>query len=173
MLLFFFVHSVANMASVEDIKLLLSQQTETLNIKREEDIKKITDILQSTVKTQIEAALEPISNRQDMFETRANEQYNERTKAIVDLQQARALPAQTPNEVNHLHSAQPIPHTFTQTGPHNPPVSSGQHNPPPASGHYNLPPRPVPDLYTMIEKAERTVGFKPLKKSDVDEICVM
>ena len=84
----FLIPLVSNMASVEDIKILLSQLTETLNIKREEDIKKITDIVQGNVKTQIQAALEPITKRHDECESRATEQYTEQANAIALLKQA-------------------------------------------------------------------------------------
>ena len=164
----FFIPLVSNMASMEDIKFLLSQQTETLNIKREEDIKRITDIVEGTVKTQIEAALDPITKRQDESESRATEQYTELANAIAALQQAGAhaghagalagaYPALAPTRVSHLPPAPPImPNSFIETV---------------QQQHQNPPSRSVPDIYDMIEKAERTVGFKPLKKSDVDEVC--
>ena len=52
------------MPSLEDIKNHLSQQTEALNLKRDqersEDLLKISDLIQTTVKTQIRDAIDPI-----------------------------------------------------------------------------------------------------------------
>lgn len=152
------------MASVEDIKNLLSQQTEALNLKRDqersEDFLKISDLIQTTVKTQIRDAIDPISKRQDELETKTSDQYNAMVSEFSNLKQSidKSQPPQNQNLPSHpAPAANPLLNTVHQPPTH--PRSPG-----PTTTPY-LP------LWDITQTAERTVGFQPLVKGDIDDIC--
>ena len=142
--------------SLEDIKNLIAGQTETLTKmrvqERAEDLDKISDMIQTSVKKQITDAIDPIVKRQDDFETRTNSNYEAMAKEFAHLKKSleNPKPIQTQNQPDHSADLGPQP---TQPTPANPTPGS------------DLP------LWDTVEKAERTVGFQPLYKSDVEEIC--
>ena len=152
------------MASVEDIKNLLAQQNEANNLKRDqersEDLLKISNVIQNTVKTQISDAIAPISNRQDEFERKTTAQLNAMVAEFANLKQSLDQPKPP---LNQGPSTSPVP-------PPNP-LPNTLHQPPPQP----KPPRPTTSsdqpLRDIINSAERTVGFQPLCKEDVDDIC--
>ena len=152
------------MASLDDIKNLLSQQNEANDLKREqersEDIIKISNVIQNTVKTQISDAIAPISKRQDELESTTTEQYN---AIVLELANLKHSIDNSKPPLNKEPPALPAPPVS--------PLPNTVHQPP------TLPKSPRPattshqPLRNIIESAERTVGFQPIFKDDVDDIC--
>ena len=150
--------------SFEDLKKLIDQQTKTLLENRAQerldDIKKISEV----VVTQMKEDLEPMKRRQADFEELSTKRHSDMAEAIKRLEQTVAAS----NPPSTYHSSAPPPpsrtlgscpssETTSQPAAKTPlPTFHGDHN------------HAVRDI---IEKAERTVGFQPLTKEDVDEMC--
>ena len=149
--------------SFEDLKKLIDQQTKTLLENRAQerldDIKKISEL----VVTQVKEDIEPMKKKQAEFEALTTKRYDDMAAAIENLQKTVAAPN---SPTTYHRSDPPAPSRPSPAGQ----LSETASRPP----YTPLPPYKVDHDHTVkdiIEKAERTVGFQPLFKEDVDDIC--
>ena len=171
------------MASLEDMRKLMAEQTDTLVRKREldraednkrreeeraEDIDKISNIVEHKVHNQISVAIDPIIKRQDDLEAKSVEQYDTMSKQIAAIQESLANPKPNSNSGSSVPLAPTIPSVL-----YRPPMVRTGATQKPGSEQTPTTPQQSADhvLFPMIQKAERTVGFQPLYKSDVEEMC--
>ena len=150
--------------SLEDIEKLIAKQSEALAKQRleerAEDLVKFSAIIKTNVREEIHEIVEPLTKRQEAFETSTKQQFNDFRQDLAELKKVFAdsvVPVHTPT------STQPTP-----PGPTSSTSLTHASHPPcqviPGTPH-------PPNIRQVIEKAERTVGFQPLYKEDVDEIC--
>ena len=145
--------------SFEDLKKLIDEQTKTLLENRAQerldDIKTISEV----VVTQLKEDLEPMKKKQAELEAVTKDM----ATAIKSLQQTVAVSNPSPT---YHRSVSPAPPRATRASQPSETTSQPANTPlPPFQVDHN---QVVRDT---IEKAERTVGFQPLTKEDVDEIC--
>ena len=145
--------------SFEDLKKLIDEQTKTLLENRAQerldDIKTISEV----VVTQLKEDLEPMKKKQAELEAVTKDM----ATAIKNLQQTVAVSNPSPT---YHRSVSPAPTRATRASQPSDATCQPANTPlPPFQVDHN---QVVRDT---IEKAERTVGFQPLTKEDVDEIC--
>ena len=162
------------MCSLEQMKALMADQNETLarqrNEERGEDLIKFSEMIKNNVKEEIKEAIEPISKRQEEFEIVTTKQYNDMAKELANINQCIA--GFQPNQNKNQNPPTIAPATYyppSTTCPPGPPTHPPATPTLPRSRY--PPPSNEPSLMSIIEIAERTVGFKPLHVSDIDEIC--
>ena len=152
LLILYLASPVIVMASVNEIRLLLAEQSaeqsETFTKQLDDKFSKVTEMVEKCVDTKIKEAVDPLSKRQADHEARTAEQFTVLNKAMDILQQTASRP---PQSTSHT----PLPSNTSSSTPH---LIQPQTTP-------GLP------LWDMIQTAERTIGFQPISRADVDDIC--
>ena len=124
-------------------------------------------MISDSVVSQMQSELEPLKKRQDDFESLTSKRFEDMASAFANLEQRVA--ASTGPSTSHAPPSVSAPPAPPQPGP---PSHTGT-----APGS-SLLPSPTQDQVTddhdvreIIEKAERTIGFQPLTKQDVEDMC--
>ena len=164
------------MCSLEEFKKIIAGQSEYLAKQRSEDLLKFSEMIKTSVRSEVQDLVGPIEKRQEDFETFATQKFNDNEKRQEDFKKfATQQFSDIAKELIEIRQNRDVPQPSQTTNQRFPPPPT-RPPPPTQTGRPACfsPSEENPgyeEVSHIIETAERTIGFKPIHKSDLTELC--
>ena len=149
--------------TVEDLQRISNQQMQLVTslfekeksermVERTDDIKSLKAFIETSFNSKINAALQPISTRQDEFEKRTEESICQISAELAAMKESLSSRPST-----------------NQTDP-GPDININTSSYAARAAHNLTAPTQVSDLSEIIEAARLTLGFEPIEQQDIDRL---